>query len=186
MAATSKPISIALSGTVTYFFLIVALVGSVILSYGIHLFPTAFGDVGIGTAIVGIVSYLTHDLESTHTPKGLPSYTTFVVVSVASAAFASVGYFTSSTFITLSATLVWLVAIVSFINTYLKENGSSSLTSSEVSWATAIIGASLAFLTWYQGDLTASGATVLVTLITTFSQYIHLSETSSGVSVSPS
>lgn len=177
--SASNAFSVVLSSAATYVILLVFLVLSVLFSYVYTIFPTAFGDIGIGTSLTGIIAYLIHDLEATHVPDGWPSWATFVVVSFASAAYAAVGAFTSSTLVELGAALTWGLAFASFLNTYIGEYGAASLTAGELSFASAAIGAAVAFLTWWAGDPTATAAAVLVTLVFTVAQWFHLTETGS-------
>ncbi|MGI0067843.1 MAG: hypothetical protein ACREB9_05435 [Thermoplasmata archaeon] len=183
MTSTSSPaptpFSIVLTSAATYAILVVALVMSVGFSYVYALFPTSFGDIGIATSLTGIVAYISHDLTAAHTPNGWPTWTTFVVVSVATAAYAAIGAFTSTTLMELGAGLTWGLAFASFLNTYVGEYGATSLTPAELSVAEAITGASVAFLTWYAGDPAATAGAVAVTLIFTLAQWFHLTETGS-------
>ncbi len=170
---------IQLSSATTYVILVVSLIVSILFSYVYKVFPQDFGNVGIGTSLTGIVAFIVHDLEATHTPSGWPSWSTFAVVSIASAAYGAVGAFTSSTLLELGAGLTWALAFASFLNTYVGENGPGSLTPAQLSIATAAVGATVAFLTWWANDPTAVAGAVLVTLVFTLAQWFHLTETGS-------
>ncbi|HTT74242.1 MAG TPA: hypothetical protein VMG99_08920 [Thermoplasmata archaeon] len=176
-SSNNGTLSIVLSSLATYVLLLVALAASVLFSYVYAIFPTAFGNVGVATSLAGIVAYLVHDLTNAHLPSGWPQWTTFLAVSLASAAYGAVGAFTASTLLELGAGLTWALSFVTFLNTYVGENGTAELTPAELAIATAAIGFTLAFLTWWASDPTATAATVLVTLIFTAAQWFHLTET---------
>src|SRR5487761_1997682 len=117
MASSSQSgstVSLTLSSATTYGLLITALVGSVIMAYVLKIFPTALGNVGIATSLTGIIAYFTHDLTTAHVPNGWPQWTTFAVVSVATAAYGALGAFTSQTLLEYGAALTWVVAFVSY------------------------------------------------------------------------
>ncbi len=175
-STTTKTVSVTLSGAATYALLLVALVGSVILAYILKVFPDALGNVGIATSLTGIIAYLTHDLTTAHEPKGWPTWVTFAVVSVVTALYGALGSFTGQTLLTYGAALTWIVAFVSYLSTYVQENGSKGLTPVQATWLTAILGTVLTVLTYVTGHPDAGVATILVTAILAGAQWFHLHE----------
>ncbi len=173
-------ISVTLSSTTTYALLVTALIASVIFAYVLKIFPTALGNVGVATSITGIVAYFTHDVTTAHVPNGWPQWTTFAVVSVATAAYGALGVFTTQTLLEYGAALTWTIAFVSYLNTYVQENGSAGLTAGQVTTVTAILGVALATLTYAENNPDATIASILVTAILAGAQWFHLSETPSG------
>jgi hypothetical protein len=188
-STTSNPsgtYALTLSSAATYGLLAVALVASVLLSYVLKIWPDALGNVGIATSLTGAVALLSHDLTSAHAPSGFPQWTTFVIVSVATAAYAAVGVFSSQTLLEYGAALTWVVAFAQYLNTYISENGTPGLSASQAGWLTAGLGFALAVLTYILNNPNASLVTILVTAIGAFTTYFHLAETGTGgTSITP-
>jgi hypothetical protein len=182
---SGSTVSLTLSSATTYGLLVTALVGSIILGYVLKVFPTTLSNVGIATSLTGMVAYFAHDLTTAHIPNGWPQWTTFAVVSLATAAYGALGVFTSQTLVEYGAALTWVVAFVSYLNTYVQENGSSGLTPSQVTWVTAILGVVLATLTYAENNPDASVASILVTAIMAGAQWFHLSENGGTVTATP-
>ncbi len=182
---SGSTVSLTLSSATTYGLLITALIGSVLLSYVLKVFPNSLGNVGVATSLTGIVAYFTHDLTTAHIPSGWPQWTTFAVVSLATAAYGALGVFTSQTLMEYGAALTWAVAFVTYLGTYVQENGSQGLTASQITWVTAILGVVLATLTFAEHNPDASVASILVTAIMAGAQYFHLTENGGTVSATP-
>lgn len=178
--STTSTVSITLSSAATYGLLAVALVASVLLAYVLKVWPAALGNVGIATSLTGVVALLAHDLTTAHSPSGLPQWTTFGIVSAATAAYAAVGVFSSQTLVEYGAALTWIIAFVQYLNTYISENGTPGLTPAEAAWLTAGLGFALTVLTYLTNNPNASLVTILVTAIGAFSTYFHLSESATG------
>lgn len=104
------------SPLVKYIGLTVLLIAAVVLTYVSKIFPDTVGLTAIVVYVPSVIYYVSHDLESAGTPNGIPSYTTFAVIVVATGLEGAIGQFVlQNGTVTLAAGLVFAIALLNLI-----------------------------------------------------------------------
>lgn len=170
------------SPLVKYLALVVFLVGDVVLSYVLKIFPNALGMSITGSTLVAIFAFVAHDLEGDKVPNGLPKWTTFVVITVASAVFGALAYFDKSTLLEVSALVTWVIFILGAVFHALKEDAGVNLPANDEVWATAFLGIALSLLMWYVSSPDAGLGGLVATLVYVVPLFLHIG---SDGSISP-
>ena len=156
MASPSNPASSAtIPKWVTYLGLAALLIGSVVASYWLKIFPDAFGQIGGGASIVAIFTFASHDFEQEGVPSGWPRWTSFVVVSIASIGMGSIGAFTGTTLLTIGAFVTWLTLVGGLLYHAVASDGGTAFSLNAETWATAIIGVAVSLGVWFLDNPTA-------------------------------
>ncbi|MDE1821265.1 MAG: hypothetical protein KGJ23_08665 [Euryarchaeota archaeon] len=162
------------SPLVKYFALVVFLIGDVVLSYVLKAFPNILGMSVAGSTFVAIFAFVAHDLETAKTPNGLPTYLTFIVITVAAAAFGALAYFDHSTFLEVSALVTWLIVLLGAVFHALKEDAGVNVPANEEVWAVSFLGIAVSLLMWYQSNSQAGVAGLIATAVYVVPLYLHV------------
>jgi hypothetical protein len=174
MAASPTTPSFSLPGWANYLALAILLVGSVVASYWLKIFPTAFGQIGGGASIVAIFTFAAHDFEDEGLPSGFPRWTSFVVVSIASVGMGAIGAFTGTTLLTIGAFATWLTLALGLLYHILANDGGSTFSLNAETWACAFIGAAVTLGVWFIDNPTAGLAAAIGAAIPILGTYFHV------------
>lgn len=182
----SNTVTYTPSPIVKYLALSVLLVAAVALTYVQHVFPSWAGLTVISAYIPTVFYFAAHDLESNKPPNGLPSWTTLVVVSVASAVYGAVGAFVlMNGTITLMAVLAWaLVVLTAIFHSIAEDQGASAPVNAEA-WATAGLGIGIGLIAFFLANPTAGLSTWIATGVVIVGQYVHIQTDGNSISASP-
>jgi hypothetical protein len=172
-SAAPAATSLSLSPTLKYIALIFLLFGSVVLALVNKVIPLDVLYPGIGSILVALFGFLAHDLSEAHTPNGWPSWTTYLVVTIASAIYGGVGLFTKQTFMESGATVTWLIVVFGFIFHQLAEDQGVKMPANAEAWATAFLGIFLSALIWWSSNQTAGVNAFVAALAVIVPTYIH-------------
>lgn len=175
MAGSPTPtVKLSLSGPEKYFALIIILVGITLLGYINKMFPLDQLYAGLGSGIVVAFAFISHDLEDAHSPKGVPSWATFLVITFTSAAWGGIAYFSASPIMETSAIVTWLIVVLGYIFHILSEDKGVDFPANAEVWMTSILGVILAALVWYQSNPTAGVSALITVLVLVVPQYLHV------------
>jgi hypothetical protein len=184
MASNSGTASYTPSPLAKYLIGIFLLVGSAVLTYVVHFLPTLFGDLSIQSAIVALAYYGAHDLE-TGPPNGLPSWTTFAIVTVVAAVTGAVGFAPGMGAWTTGAVLVWFVAVLKLIYHAISEDAGASANPNAEAWALSLTGIGIGVLAYFAANPTAGLLVATTTVIQVIMLYVHVSTDGSTVTATP-
>lgn len=145
------------SPLVKYYGLIALLAFGVGGTYLAHLFPDWVGLTTISAFVPTVFFFAAHDLESDSIPpNGLPSWTTFAVVTVTTAVYGAVGTFVLVNYtITLVAFLSWLIVVLGAIFHAIAEDQGASADPNAEAWATAALGIAIGLISYAANNPTA-------------------------------
>ena len=180
MTSTSSGTQLNITLTSTDLYIGVIVVGALaaILGFLTHTIPSWAGYAGLASALVVIFGSLADEFFPA-------SWVEYVVVTVIAAVVGVLGSLTGVTEITLVTVLIWALAILSAIYHSVTETGGEFLTAQQETYAVALTGGGVAFLTWWVGDPTASTATIITTLVVTVGQFLRVSTGSSATASAP-
>ncbi len=171
--ATAPPTP-TLTPLAKYALLLLLLIGSLVGSYWLKLYPNAIGFSGAGTAIVGLFSFASADLEATPVPAKLPKYTTFLVITLAAGIYGALGAYMGDTFATVTAFLAWFLLIVEYVLTTFRTQAEQYIPTAYDSWIVAGLGLFVVAGQFYLANPTAGFAALLVTLAVAVPSYINV------------
>lgn len=174
MAASSGPTGLTIPTWATYIALGTLLVGSVVASYWLRIFPDAFGQVGGGTAIMALFTFASHDFEQEGAPAGWPRYTSFIVVSIAAIGMGAIGAFTGATLLTVGAFVTWLTLVLTLTYHAVANDGGTNFSLNAETWAAAIIGVALSLAVFWLDNPMAGAAAFIGAGISIFGTYFHV------------
>jgi len=180
-ASSTTPSSASLPAWVVYLGLAALLVGSVVASYWLKIFPQAFAQVGGGASIVAIFTFAAHDFEGEPIPNGFPKWFSFVVISIASVGMGTVGAFTGATLMTIGAFVTWLTLMLGMAYHLVAEEGGTVFSLNSETWACAIIGVAISLGVFFLDNPTAGIYSFVAAAVPIFATYFHVA----GNSVAP-
>jgi hypothetical protein len=186
MASSGGTLTYTPSVLVKYIGLTAALVVLGVLTYLINIFPNSAFLVGIAAYIPSASLFVAHDLEGSKTPNGIPNWTTFLVVTIVSGLEGAVGAFVlHNGSISLSAGLVWGIAVLTLIfHTVAEDQGANAPLTVEA-WITAGIGIAVGFLGFFYSNPNAGIAAWISTAFVLIPEYLHITTDGSSISVTP-
>ena len=174
------------SPLVKYIGLTVLLIAAVVLTYVSKIFPDTVGLTAIVAYVPSVIYYVSHDLESAGTPNGIPSYTTFAVIVVATGLEGAIGQFVlQNGTVTLAAGLVFAIALLNLIFHTIAEDQGANAPAQAENWATGAIGVAIGLLAFYYGNPSAGITAWIATVVTVVGQYFHVTTDGSSISVTP-
>ncbi len=184
--ATKTPTaSLTLSGPEKYYVLIGLLAGIILLGYVNKVLPLDTVYAGIGSVIVAGFAFFSHDLEDAHSPANLPSWTTFLVITIASGAYYGIGSFEADGMMKVGAIVTWLIVFLGYVFHTLNEDAGVNMPQNAELWAASILGIVLALLVWYESNATAGVAAFIATLTYVVPLYVHIGFDNGTISVTP-
>lgn len=165
---SNSSVNITLSNTDVYIGVIVFGVIAALLGYVTHTFPTWIGYAGIASTIVAFFALLVDELV-------IATWWEYITVTLVSVVVGVFGYYTGVPNVTLVVILTWGLNMASAFYHAVSQTGGTYLSPQQETWALAISGAAVAFLTWWLGDPTATAATIITTLVATVAQFLRVS-----------
>jgi hypothetical protein len=180
-SSTQTPSGITIPQWAVYIALAALLVGSVVASYWLKIFPDAFGQVGGGAAIMAVFAFASHQFEQEGTPAGFPRWTSFVVVSVAAIGEGAIGSFTGATLLTVGAFVTWIALVLGLLYHDIASDGGTNFSLNAETWATALAGVAASLAVWWLDNPMAGLAAFVAAFVSIFGMYFHVA----GTTVTP-
>ena len=178
MAAPSPPApapsSLTLPAWAVYIGLAVLLVGSVVASYVLKIFPDAFAQVGGGAAIIAVFTFAAHDFEAEGMPSGWPRWTSFVVVTVAAVGMGAVGQFGNMTLLTVAAFVTWITLVLTLLYHAIASDGGTTFSLNAETWFCALVGVGISLAVWFLDNPTAGAYAFLAAAVPIVTTYFHV------------
>ena len=166
--SSGQGVSITLSSVDLYIGVIIVGVLVGILGFITHTIPAWTGYAGLAAALVTFFGILADEFF----PQ---TWVEYLVVTVIAAVVGVAGSLTGVADVSLITVLAWGLAILSAVYKSISDTGGASLSPQQETYALAITGAGVAFLTWWVGDPTASTAAIITTLVVTVGQFLRVS-----------
>jgi hypothetical protein len=138
------------------------------LGYAAAFFPNWVAFAGIGAALTTVVAYLIDEFVPA-------TWVEYLAVVIVGAVVGEVANLSSVPHAELIAGLTIGLGIASAVYKSISDSGGSVLNPQQETYALAITGAIVAFLSWWSNNPTATSAVVVVTLITTIGQFVRVS-----------
>src|SRR5208283_4416161 len=177
MASNSGGFSITLTSTQLYWLYLFLVIGDVALAYVAKILPSDYGTAGLGVIAISFFGTLSHDYTEAHSPNGVPTWLSYVVITIAGALVGAIGFFTSDTVLTTTAFVAWLIVVLTAIANDVTEDAGESLPAYAETVIAAFIGLAVTFLTWLGQNPTASTGAIIATIIAILTSYFHVSIT---------
>jgi len=167
-SSANAQLNISLTSTDVYIGIIALGVLVSVLGFVTHSIASWIGFAGVATTLVSLFAILADEFVPA-------TWVEYLVVTVVAAVVGVFGYFTGVQNIDLVTVLAWGLAISSAVYKAVSDSGGSILSPQQETAALAITGATLAFLTWWAGNPTASTALIITTLVATVAQFLRVS-----------
>lgn len=174
-SSSSGTLNISLTSTQLYWLYAFLTVGDVVLAYVAKILPASYGISGLGAIAIAFFGTVAHDYTTAHSPSGVPSWVSYIVITVAGAVVGAIGYFTGDTVLTVTAFVAWLIVVLSAIVHVVSEDAGANLPTYAETVITTVLGAAIAFLTWYGQNPTATVGAIIATLVSILASYVHVS-----------
>ncbi|HTT14318.1 MAG TPA: hypothetical protein VMG81_00845 [Thermoplasmata archaeon] len=167
-STSSAQLNLTLSSTDIYIGILGLGVLVAALGFVTHTIPSWLGYAGVATTLVTFFQMLVDEFVPA-------TWVEYLAVTIVAAVVGVFGYFTGVQNVDLVTLLAWGLGIASAVYKAVSDTGGTVLSSQQETIALGISGAAVAFLTWWAGDPTASGATIVATLIATVGQFLRVS-----------
>jgi hypothetical protein len=177
MASNNGGPSIQLTSTQLYWLYGFLTLGDVVLAYVAKILPQSYGVSGLAAIAIAFFGTVAHDFTTAHTPNGVPTWVTYVIITIASALAGAIGFFTSDTTLTVSAFVAWFIIVLSAIANDVTEDAGANLPTYAETVIVTVIGLTITVLTWFASNPTATVAALVATVIAVLSSYFHVSMT---------
>jgi len=184
MATKATGLSLVLSGKWLYALLIFLLAISVIGTFVYSFIPDFLGIPTAATALLALFAYVAHDLETSSSGSGVPSWVTYIVITVGGGLMAGAGYFAHNPTFTESALLAFTLVFLNFLAHSLSTE-SGGLPKNIEAWLTALIGGAITIVQFIQSNPAASAATIIVSAVIILSSVFHVTEENGTIVVTP-
>ena len=167
-STSSAQLNLTLSSTDIYIGILGLGVLVAALGFVTHTIPSWLGYAGVATTLVTFFQMLVDEFVPA-------TWVEYLAVTIVAAVVGVFGYFTGVQNVDLVTLLAWGLGIASAVYKAVSDTGGTVLSSQQETIALGISGAAVAFLTWWAGNPTASGATIVATLIATVGQFLRVS-----------
>ena len=167
-STSSAQLNLTLSSTDIYIGILGLGILVAALGFVTHTIPSWLGYAGVATTLVTFFQMLVDEFVPA-------TWVEYLAVTIVAAVVGVFGYFTGVQNVDLVTLLAWGLGIASAVYKAVSDTGGTVLSSQQETIALGISGAAVAFLTWWAGDPTASGATIVATLIATVGQFLRVS-----------
>jgi hypothetical protein len=181
--STATPgISFTLSGKWLYVLLLTLIMASVIGVWVYAFIPNFLGLGALAASLTAFIGYLTHDLTD---DTAAPGWATFLVIILTGAFLAAAGYFTSNPTLTWTSELAAALVFFSFLYHAVSADAGKSVNANVEAFLVGVFGVAVAVIQYLSANPNYTTVTVIVTVVTTFSVFFHVSEEDGTIAVTP-
>lgn len=178
MGQSSSGTTLTIPAIAVYILLAAVLVGTVVMSYVLSIFPDAIGQLGTGVSIIGIFTFASAQFGEMQPPAGVPRWVSFVVLTIGAVGMGSIGQFSHTTLLTVGAFVTWLTLVGGLLYRAIAQDGGTSFSLNAETWATAIVGFLTALGVYFLTNPGLGLYAFLAAAISIFGMYFHVAGTS--------